>query len=75
MTNLNNWTMNKLGTNKLSANDKLKQLLKRPEKLVLVQQHELELIRSKNNSEKREGYIDLLYQHYIVEGKGKTYNG
>lgn len=73
MTNLNNWTMDKGGKDKLTSNDKLKELLKKPERLVLVQRHELELIRAQNKQFKREGYIDMLYNHYIVEGKDKTY--
>ena len=53
--------------------DKLRELLKKPYKLVLVQQHELEKLRVKKLHQVDTDYINSLYQHYIVEGKGKTY--
>lgn len=44
-------------------------------KLVLVQQQEVEKIYAKNRLNKGEdvAYIEQLYEHYIVQGKGKTY--
>lgn len=59
--------------NQVSTNDKLTALLKIGYKLVLVQFHELERIKVMKNRTDYTGYIGELYQHYIVEGKPKTY--
>ena len=58
----------------ITAKDKIKDLLQRPYKLVLIQQQELETLRTKDLSIKETEYINNLYNHYIVEGKGKSYN-
>ena len=68
---MNNWIHN--NSNEPTTIDKLKELLKQPYKLVLVQQHELERMRDKSLHTTDVNYINNLYQHYVVEGKGKTY--
>lgn len=68
---MNNWIHN--NSNEPTTIDKLKELLKQPYKLVLVQQHELERMRDKSLHTTDVNYINSLYNHYIVEGKGKTY--
>ena len=61
----------------LSINDKLIELMKPSNfnKLVLVQQQELEIINNLNRvkDSKHTHYIEQLHKHYIVEGKPKTY--
>jgi hypothetical protein len=61
--------------NKVSSLDKLRELLKIHYKLVLIQADELARLRVKQKGiqtdyEKR--FIDFLYNHYIVQGLGKT---
>ena len=68
---MNNWINN--NSSEPSSYDKIKELLKQPYKLVLVQQHELERMRNKSLHTSDINYIDYLFNHYIVEGKGKTY--
>ena len=62
-----------LEVNYVTLLDKVKALLEQPYKLVLVQQHELERLRSKEHRSQSSGYIETLYTHYIVKGLGKTY--
>ncbi len=57
----------------LSVNDKLNLLMKDPNRLVLVQFHELERIKIITDKHPYAGYIESLYRHYIVLKKGKTY--
>ena len=57
----------------MSLNDKIKELLKNPSKLVLVQIHELERIRSIKNKQQVESYVNQLYDHYIVKKQPKRY--
>lgn len=68
---MNNWINN--NNSEFSTKDKIKELLKQPYKLVLIQQHELEAMRDKSLHKKEIDYVDYLYKHYIIEGKGKTY--
>jgi hypothetical protein len=62
-----------LSVNYITLLDKVKILLEQPYKLVLVQQHELERLRSKEHRSQFSAYIEALYKHYIVKGLGKTY--
>lgn len=64
---------NSLKPNSLTLLDKIKILLRQPYKLVLVQQHELERLRSHSGRNSHSKYVESLYKHYIIEGKGKTY--
>lgn len=63
--------------NGISLKEKLITLMKPSNmiKLVLVQQHELERIClvKRINKAIYSPYIEQLYQHYIVEGKPKTF--
>ena len=57
-----------------TTSDKIKRLLRQPYKLVLIQQQELESLRSlKSLIDYDIRYVDQLYEHYIVKGLGKTY--
>ena len=70
---MNNW-INTKEKEVISNIDKIKILLKQPYKLVLVQQHELEKLRLKSTLKVNDiNYINSLYDHYIVNGLGKTY--
>ena len=71
MTASNNWIHSKLPL--VSVNDKIKELLSISDKLVLIQQHELERIKSKKLRSKEYNYINALYQHYIINKLPKTY--
>lgn len=62
-----------LKPNALTMLDKIKVLLSQPYKLVLVQQHELERLRSNKTRSSHAKYIEDLYYHYIVKGLPKTY--
>ena len=73
MTTSDNWIHSSKPV--LSLNDKLKELLKIEHKLVLVQFHELERIRHSKNIDKHCGYINYLYNNYIVNSLPKTYLG
>ena len=64
---------NSLRVNGITLLDKIKKLLEQPYKLVLVQRHELERLRLKGNRSDYTPYIDGLYNHYIIQGKPKTY--
>ena len=64
---------NSLKVNGITLLDKIKQLLEQPYKLVLVQQHELERLRTNSSRSSHSAYIEALYKHYIIEGKPKTY--
>lgn len=64
---------NSLKPNQLTTLDKIKRLLEQPYKLVLVQRHELERLRLNKSRSKHEGYINYLYDHYIVNKLPKTY--
>jgi len=64
---------NSLTANGITLADKVRELLEKPYKLVLVQQHELERLRNSKSKNKDSSYINDLYNHYIVQGKGKTY--
>jgi hypothetical protein len=66
-------TNESLKINSITLLDKVKALLEQPYKLVLVQQHELERLRSKENRSQYSDYIERLYTHYIVKKLGKTY--
>ena len=66
-----NWMHN--NSSEPSSYDKIKELLKQSYKLVLVQQHELERMKNKSLHAVDSNYINYLYNHYIVEGKGKSY--
>jgi hypothetical protein len=66
-----NWIHN--NSNEPTTVDKLKELLKQSYKLVLVQQQELERMKNKSLHAVDSNYINSLYKHYIVEGKGKSY--
>ena len=68
----NNWIHSK-DKNTLSLNDKLKELIKMGDKIVLVQLHELERIKVLKSKERFTTYIEQLYNHYIVEDLPKTY--
>jgi hypothetical protein len=69
-----NWIKQTIGEIQPTVEDKLKALLRVPYKLVLVQQHELEKLRARNKKNDYDiRFIESLYIHYIVEGKGKTY--
>lgn len=68
---MNNWIHN--NSNEPTTIDKLKELLKQSYRLVLVQQHELERMRNKSLHSVDSNYIESLYKHYIIEGKGKSY--
>ncbi len=62
----------------VSLRDKLNSLMAPAmfRSLVLVQQHELEGIKALAKIDKNRAnivYIEQLYQHYVVEAKGKTY--
>lgn len=62
------------GTPILSLQDKIKELLKLGQhKLVLVQYHELERLKTMKHKDNHVKYINYLYNHYIVEGLPKTY--
>lgn len=69
MANLNSSL--KIGS--ITLQDKIKKLLEQPYKLVLVQRHELERLRTNNKRSANQEYINQLYKHYIIEGKPKTY--
>lgn len=71
MTTSSNWIHSKEAL--LSLNDKVKDLLKIGYKLVLVQQHELERIKTIKHKDIYANYINQLYQHYILEELPKTY--
>jgi hypothetical protein len=62
-----------LQVNYVTLLDKVKALLEQPYKLVLVQQHELERLRSTEHRSAHSGYIENLYKHYIIDKLGKTY--
>lgn len=69
-----NWIKQTVGEMQPTVEDKLKALLRVPYKLVLVQLHELEKLRNRNKKNDYDiRFIEYLYLHYIVEGKGKTY--
>lgn len=68
-----NWVNSKEKENQFTTKDKLRELLRQPYKLVLVQQHELERLRTKCNAEDYTKYIDGLYDHYVVKKLPKTY--
>lgn len=70
MKNLNN----SLNHDVLTSLDMIKSLLEKPYKLVLVQQHELERLRTKEHRSQHFGYIESLYKHYIIKKLPKTYN-
>ena len=71
-TTSTNWVHDKIPL--LSTNDKIRELLKEPSKLVLVQVHELERIKAQNKSKlSTNDYVNRLYDHYIVKGLPKTY--
>lgn len=54
--------------------NKLKELLRIKTSLVLVQQHELELMNKRRKlSSNQSQYVENLYKHYIVNKKPKTY--
>lgn len=54
--------------------NKLKELLRIKTSLVLVQQHELELMNKRRKlSSNQSQYVENLYEHYIVNKKPKTY--
>lgn len=60
----------------ISVRDKVVELYEIRNKMVLCQQHEIERlyqVKHKTIHIGNETYINGLYQHYIVEGKGKTY--
>lgn len=67
---MNNWIGDK---DHLSVVDKIKKLLVQPYKLVLVQQHELERLRVHEGRTKYSGYVNALYDHYIINNGAKTY--
>lgn len=55
--------------------DKVKELLKISNKLVLVQLNELQNLRNcKTFHTKETVFIDYLYNHYVTLGLGKSYN-
>lgn len=64
---------NSLRLRQVTLQDKIKQLLKKPYKLVLIQQQELEMLRNNNKRSNHAKYIEELYKHYIIECKQKTY--
>jgi hypothetical protein len=68
---MNNWINN--NSSEPSSYDKIKELLKQPYKLVLVQQHELERLRDKSLHTSDINYIYYLFNHYIIDVKNKTY--
>lgn len=57
----------------LSLKDKVRELLKNKHKLVLVQVHELERLMDDKRRNQNVGYIEQLYNHYIIQGLPKTY--
>lgn len=64
---------NHLSGKTLSLKDKVRELLKIKHKLVLVQVHELEILMDDTKRNQATGYIEYLYNHYIVQGLPKTY--
>lgn len=59
----------------LSLIDKLK-LLKKPSnkvKMVLIQQHEIENITINHKVSVHKGYIEYLFDHYVINNLPKTY--
>jgi len=56
-----------------SINDKLVNLLKLGDSLVLVQKHELERIKKYRHKDRYAEYINQLYTHYIILSLPKTY--
>lgn len=57
----------------LSLKDKVRELLKNKHKLVLVQVQELERLMDDKRRNQNVGYIEQLYNHYIIQGLPKTY--
>jgi hypothetical protein len=57
----------------ISSIDMIKELLARPYRLVLVQQHELERLRVDTSRTKHNDYISRLFNHYIINQGSKTY--
>lgn len=54
--------------------NKLKELSRIKTSLVLVQQHELELMNKRRKlSSNQSQYVENLHKHYIVNKKPKTY--
>jgi hypothetical protein len=53
--------------------DKVKELLKIGDKLVLVQKHELERLKDDTHKDRHADYINQLYDHYIVKKLPKTF--
>jgi hypothetical protein len=68
-----NWVHNINGEEGLSVNDKIKELVKMGDKLVLVQQHELATIQASKHKERYTTYVDILYKHYVTNDLPKTY--
>jgi hypothetical protein len=68
---MNNWIHN---TGEVSMKDKIKELTMSGYKLVLVQFHEIERLRTKMHYKDEEyQYVNRLYKHYIIDCLGKTY--
>lgn len=70
---LNNWVNTASGPTPMSVLDKIKELLLIRDKLVLVQLHEVERIKEMHNPHRLSPYIEMLYKHYVTEGKPKLY--
>jgi len=64
---------NSLNPNTITLLDKIKKLLEQPYKLVLIQQHELERLRTLEHRADFSYYVNNLYTHYIEKGLPKTY--
>ena len=66
-----NWITER-ATTKISTVDKNRALVKMAYKLILVHADELARLKAKNNYKDVDiKYVNLLYQHYIVNGLGK----
>lgn len=57
----------------ISLESKIKQLLALGDKLVLCQIHELERLKLSSAKDRNKGYIENLYNHYVVKQLPKTY--
>lgn len=66
-----NWIFDKIPP--VSLNDKVRELITMRHKLVKVQADELDRIKILKNKDNYVGYINYLYNSYIVQGLPKTY--
>jgi hypothetical protein len=67
-----NWITER-ATTKISTVDKTRALLKMSYKLILVHADEMLRLKTKNNYKDIDiKFVNLLYEHYIVNGLGKN---